>query len=411
MIVINPCFAKRAMRVLFSGACLCLYLAVANLPMRAQVSGQALRTSLLKDAGDAIASGKLQDAETDLQSILDTSPDDYQALDLLAIVRAQQRREPEAEQIFLGVIKNHPEFASAHIDLGLLYVQMGDSGKAVPQLQEGLQLAPERTEAASALVGIWREQARAALVSDPEKALSLLLQARKIAPSDADVQFEFGMVALRMNLLPDAVAAFQQTLKLRPDDPKALYALGRAFMQEARYDDARQQFVRYIALRPDDASGLYALGNSDAMLERSVEARSEFEKSIALAPVQTESYFQLGLLDLKAHDLDSATKNFNRVLARDSRHAGALAGMGRVAFEEKKYDESADFLRRSIASDDASYEPHYYLGLTYARMGRKQDSDEQFQIATRLEHEQLEKERTVLTILNSGTSANTQDSK
>jgi tetratricopeptide (TPR) repeat protein len=366
---------------------------------------------LLKDAGDAIASGRLQDAETDLQSILSASPEDYQALDLLAIVRAQQRREPEAEQIFLRVVKAHPDFASAHIDLGFLYLQMGEPEKAVPELQEGLRLAPERTEAASALVGIWREQARAALSSDPEKALSLLLQARKIAPADADVQFEFGMVALRMNLLPDAVTAFQETLKLRPDDPQAVYGLGRTFMQQAKYDDARQQFVRYCALRPADASGHYALGNSYAMLERSADARSEFEKSIALAPVQTESYFQLGLLDLKAHDLDSATQNFTHVLGRDPNHAGALAGMGRVAFERKKYDEGAEYLQRSIASDQSLYEAHYYLGLTYARLGRKQESDEQFQIATRLEHEQLEKERTVFTILNPGTSTSAQDSK
>lgn len=355
---------------------------------------------MLKDAGDAIAGGRLQEAEADLQSILSTSPDDFQALDLLAIVRAQQRREPEAEQIFLRVIKDHPDFASAHIDLGLLYVQMGEPEKAVPELQEGLRLAPDRTEAATALVGIWRQQARATLDSDPEKALSFLLRARKIAPGDPDVQFEFGMAALRMNLLPDAVTAFEETLKLRPHDPKALYGLGRAFMQQAKYDDARQQFVRYVALRPNDASGHYALGYSCAMLERSAEASSEFEKSIALAPVQTESYFQLGLLDLKAHDLDSAAKNFNRVLGRNPNHAGALAGMGRVAFERKKYDESADFLHRSIASDASSYESHYYLGLTYARLGHKQESDEQFQIATRLEHEQLEKERTVFTILN-----------
>ena len=334
---------KRASSVLLSAACLCVCLA-ANPLLRAQVSGTALRNSQLKNAGDAIASGSLQEAETDLQSILSTSPEDYQALDLLAIVRAQQHREAEAEQIFLKVIKDHPDFASAYIDLGLLYLQTGKPEKAVPQLQQGLRLAPERTEAASALVGIWRQQARAALAVDPEKALSVLLEARKIAPEDPDVQFELGMVALRMNLSADAITAFQQTLKLRPDDPKALYGLGRAFMQQAKYDDARQQFAHYVSLRPDDASGHYALGNSYAMLERSADAKNEFERSIVLAPVQTESYFQLGLLDLKAHDLDSAAKNFNRVLARDSKHAGALAGMGRVAFEQKKFDESADFL-------------------------------------------------------------------
>jgi hypothetical protein len=47
-------------------------------------------------------------------------------------------------------------------------------------------------------------------------------------------------------------------------------------------------------------------------------------------------------------------------------------------------------------------EAHYYLGLTYARLGRKQESNEQLQIATRLEHEESEKQRTMLRILDPG---------
>jgi tetratricopeptide (TPR) repeat protein len=137
-------------------------------------------------------------------------------------------------------------------------------------------------------------------------------------------------------------------------------------------------------------------------LQSPQDASKEFEKSIALAPVQTESYFRLGLLDLDSKDLDSTEKNLRHAFERDPKHAGALAGLGRLRFEQKAYTEAVDFLQRAVASNNALREAHYYLGLTYARLGRKQESNEQLQIATRLEHEETEKQRTMLRILDPG---------
>jgi len=245
-------------------------------------------------------------------------------------------------------------------------------------------------------VNIWRSDAQLATSTGAlEKALALLISARKLASENADVQFEFGMTSLRMSLFTDAVDGFQKTLALRANDPLALYGLGRAFMGLSKFEDARQRFALYTDLRPDDASGHYALGMSLATLQRSVEGQAEFEKSIALAPVQTESYFRLGLLDLDAKDLDSAARNLHHVLDRDPKHAGALAALGRVELEKKNYAQAAEFLNHAVASDDSLREAHYYLGLTLARMGRKQESEEQLQIAARLDREESQRQRTV----------------
>ena len=368
-------------------------------PLAAQNSGLQDSASMLQDAGRALASGNLAKAEEELQWILGRSPENDRALDLLGILRAQQQRNREAEELFEHAIKNKAELASPHIDLGLLYVQMGEPDKAVEQLEEGLRLAPDRTDASNALIHVLREQARVALNSDIQKSLSLLLRARKIAPDNADVQFDLGMVELRMSLLPDAVDAFEKALKLRSNDPPAIYGLGRAYLEWTKFPEAKQEFEQYVKLQPNDASGHYGLGMSCAALQLAPEARAEFEKSIALAPVQTESYFRLGLLDLDAQDYPSAEKNFQHVLDRNPHHAGALAAMGRVKLETKKYNEAGDLLQRAVASDASLREAHYYLGLTYARMGRKQESDEQLQIATQLEKEATEKQRTVFKIL------------
>ncbi len=362
----------------------------------AQVSTLSSTTVLLQDAAQAMSTGKLTRAETDLQTVLSTSSGDYRALDLLGVVRVLQHHDVEAEKLFRRAVQQKSDFAPAHAHLGLLYLQRGRADDAVPQFREALRIDSTRVDASDALVQILRDQSKtAAAGGDSGSALALLREARNYAPANPDVQFEFGTMALQLSLWQDAIAAFQQILQLRQNDPLALYSLGRAFLGEWKFDDARQQFARYVEARPEDASGHCALGMTLAALERTQEAQQQFARSIALAPDQTESYFRLGLIELNLKDLDEAASNFHQVLARDSKHTGALSALGRVAFEQKRYADAIDLLQRAIARDDSLREAHYYLGLTFVRVGRKEEAEGQLQIATRLEHDEAQHRRTV----------------
>jgi tetratricopeptide (TPR) repeat protein len=354
-----------------------------------------------RDAASALAAGDLTRAEKEVQAILQASPTDVHALNLLAIIRVQQKREPEAEIIFKQAIAIQPDFAGAHAGLGLLYVQMGKDSLAVQPLKESLRLDPGKKDVQAVLISIWRAQAHdAAEHNDLEKALALLIDARKLNPADADVQYEFGMVALRMSLFSDAIDAFTQVLKLRSDDAAALYGLGRAKMSVSRFDDAQQHFERYVRLRPADASGHYALGFTLQALQHASDARAEYERSIALQPQQTESYFQLGLMELEQGSTGPATEKFEQVLKRAPQHAGALAGMGRVKFQEKDFAGATKFFEKAIASNPELREAHYYLGLTDTHLGLKEESAKELQIASRIEHEEVEKHQSVLRIVN-----------
>ncbi|MGH9528513.1 MAG: tetratricopeptide repeat protein [Terriglobales bacterium] len=376
-----------------------LFLSV-SLVSEAQASKQNGNLLLLQGAAQAITAGKLDKAENELQSVLHSAPGEYHALDLLGVIRVLQRREGEAEDLFRQAIQKKSDFAPAHAHLGLLYVQMGRPDEAVPELREVLRINPDRTDASGALVHILREQSQTAeAAGNSEKALGFLIEARKYEPDNPDVQFEFGMMALHMSLPQDAIKAFQRALQLRENDPTAIYNLGRAYGDLARFDDARLQFAHYIKLRPDDPSGYCALGMTLAALERLEEARVQFERSIAVAPAQTEAYFRLGLLELELKDYDSASKNLHQVLDREPKHSGALTALGKIAFDQKRYTEAAHLLQQAIAYNDSMREAHYYLGLTFAREGRKQDSDEQLQIALRQEHDEVEHRKTLFRTL------------
>lgn len=389
------------MGLILRAVCLCGILLATFSALAQRPSSDSSTVPSVRSAAAALASGDSKRADAELTAILRAEPNDVHALNLLGILRAQQQRNRDAEELFKKAITIQPDFAAARAGLGLVYLQMGQDDLAIPPLQQALKLDPGREDAQRALVGIWRRQAHLAASSgDLEKALALLISARKLVADDADLQFDFGMVALRMSLFPDAVDAFKQTLRLRPDDASALYGLGRAQIALAKFDDAAQSFEGYIELRPDDASGHYASGFALQALQRTPEAREEYEKSIAIQPQQTESYYQLGVMALDAGDLHAAARQFSRVLGRAPQHGGALTGMGRVRFQEKDYSEAASFLTKAATSNPRLREAHYYLGLTDARLGRKDDSQKELALAAQIEHEEVEKHQNVLRILN-----------
>src|SRR6266566_3097639 len=256
----------------------------------------ATRLSL---AAQFLSAGNLDRAESELQLVLRASPREYRALDLLGVVRVLQHREGDAKSLFQRVIQSKPDFSSAHAHLGLLYLQNSREDEAVPELQVAIKLDPTRTDASDALLHVFRQHAAAAASNgDSKQALGWLIQARKLAPKNPDVQFEFATAALEMSLLQDAVDAFREALSQRKSDPLIMYGLGRAYGSLGRLDEARQQFARYITLRPDDPSGYCSLGITLAALQRPDEARTQFDRSIAIAPEQTEAYFRLGTFAL-----------------------------------------------------------------------------------------------------------------
>lgn len=357
----------------------------------------------IRAAAKLILNGDLDRAGTELEHILQEYPSEWRALNFLGIVRVQQHRTDDAERLFQNALREKPQFASAHVNLGLLYIETGRSELAVDQLQQALAIEPGRDDAITALARIWRTEAASALRNnDKEKSLSLLLMARKLNPHDPDVAYEFGMVALRMSLFMDAEQAFREVLTVRKDDPDALYAQARANIGLGKFVEVKQMFQKYVQLKPSDAGGHYGLGLALAATQNLEDARAEFERSVALQPLQTEAYVQLGKLDLQKGDPEKASTNFAKVLQRDANHQEALTGMGRVEFTRKHYEAARDHFKHALQGEPSFREAHYYLGLAYARLGQVKESTDELAIAGKLEREELDQQRVLSKLLDPG---------
>ena len=207
-----------------------------------------------------------------------------------------------------------------------------------------------------------------------DEALATLIEARKLVPHNAHLLFDLGMQEEEMRLFYDADQTLAEAENLAPNEPDVLYAVARVKMDRGDLAGAQSHMESYLKLRPSDASAHFGLGKVFQIGLEFDRARQEFLRSLELQPVQTESYYELGDLALKQGDYEEALTRFNKALERDPNHGGALEGAGEAYFKQKKYDQARESLERAVAASPNYAPSHYYLGLTLARLGRKEDS-------------------------------------
>ena len=266
-----------------------------------------------------------------------------------------------------------------------------DAFEAVLETDPANAQAQEGEVAASEHLAL---QARAKGQAD--EALRALLRAQEVAPNHPRLLFDLGIQEEEMQLYQDADRTLAALEQLQPGNPQVAYAVAHVKLDLGQLSVAEEKMQVYLKSQPNDASAHYGLGRVYQLELEAEKARAEFQRCVELQPVQTEAYYQLGDIALGQENFAEAIAYFARTLARDPKHGGALAGTGQAYFKQKQYAQAEVFLRQAVAAAPEYEKGHYYLGLTLARLGRKEDSERELALATKLADEANKKARSGL---------------
>src|SRR5687768_3109963 len=129
------------------------------------VAAQDPTTDHLQRAADLIRKGELSLAEAQLNLVFKREPREANALNLLGVIRAQQRRPREAEALFLRAIEANKSLLGAYLNIAQLYLQLGERKRAEQFFSAALEIKPDDVPILQALANIARAD------GEPEKAL------------------------------------------------------------------------------------------------------------------------------------------------------------------------------------------------------------------------------------------------
>jgi tetratricopeptide (TPR) repeat protein len=124
-----------------------------------------------------------------------------------------------SETLWLNVIKNHPDVALAHNNLGLAYYNKGQLNKAIMEYKEAVKLNPVYTKAYYniGLVYYYKGLIDASIASY-QNALKFASDIEDII----DINNNLGIAYATKGFYMEAVKYYQEVLRITPDDPVVL---------------------------------------------------------------------------------------------------------------------------------------------------------------------------------------------
>jgi len=292
--------------------------------------------------------------------------------------------KPEATEVFEqeeARVAARPRSGLA-LKLGSAFLTLGLFDKAERNAQLSLSLSADCLACYQTLAQVAERQ------DNSEKALAYLAAAKKLAPEDPDVLFEFGKVCLERNLVDDALPALSRAVELKPENDSYVYVLGSANVARGHLPDALKLFQQLLQKHPADAVLTYAIGAVYYLQGKYSEAETSLTQSLAVQPNQVAASYYLALTYDAIGDDDRAIPIFRDLLKNNPKHVPSYVKLGGILLRAHQYEEAQQNLQRAVSLDPDSVEAHYQLGLVLRRLGKSADSESEFAESRKLEAEQ-----------------------
>ena len=272
------------------------------------------------------AQGKAKLARDWMSSAVAMAPGQPKVLQARARMLVEQGLPSAAEESYRTAIGAHPDQTQLKLDLAALYTeQLKKPAEAVPLLRDLIRQDPQLASA--------HFQLGLALSADgkPEDAGRALDEAIKLAPNDALAVHARGLIALKQGQPDRALALFDRALMLRKDFAGAMLARGDALQALGKPDQAIETYKRAAALAPASALPHALRAQAFERIKRPAEAEQAYREGLKLEPDSPQLANNLAfLLASQKLKLDEALTLAQRAVAKESGRASYLDTLGTV---------------------------------------------------------------------------------
>jgi protein O-GlcNAc transferase len=323
-----------------------------GLPSSAQVSTQdsvqkppAQNAAVtLAQAQQALGKNDFERAANLLVQYLAQHPENAAAHFQLGYAYSNLKRETDAGKEYARAAELKPDFAEAHLNLGLALMD-SDPAAAAASLKRAADLMPKQAKPRF-LAGYALERS-----GDYPGAAAQYEQASALDAKSFDVFFSWGRTLLRSGDAAGAEQRFRQALALRADSTPAHLGLANSLLRQHKTDAAAAEFAEYLKLQPADRAARLQLASLLYDSGKTVEALAELDRVDAGAPPSGESARLRASIAISQEQWDAAVRVLSPAVAAAPGDAVLHAELGHVLLEKKDYANARPELQKAIMLD------------------------------------------------------------
>ncbi|MGN6581159.1 MAG: tetratricopeptide repeat protein [Bordetella sp.] len=249
-----------------------------------------------------------------------------------ALAHHQAGRLADAVAIYQQILETSPDDVDALRWLGSATGQMGNIPLAVTLLSRAHALAPDNVEILLSLATMQR----AAQAYEP--ALACYERALALRPQSSIALYGKGTTLQRMGRAQEAIAAFRLTVTLAPDHAQAQLSLADLLRENGADGAAVEAYYRRaITAAPDLAAAHYGLGIALYQQDRLQQAHASFAQAVACRQDFVPALYNLALVSRRLGRAEQALSCYRRVLEIDPEQVDARINLS-VVLREQGFD-------------------------------------------------------------------------
>ncbi len=320
-------------------------------------------------------------------------PEAVTARNRIARIYVARNKIEEAMTELNTILEDNPKDGEAHFLRGRLYLAQGKGLDAVGDFRTVVQENPEDAAAHDYL-------ARAHMVND-EKALAMdsWKKAVKLDPSyNEGLQLLLSVLA-RDKAYEDAVGLLEKVVDQVPDNLLALSRLGDFYLARGDLEKAEETWERLQEKAPESPEGFVKMSFVHVKREDAAAAEEALDKALALQPGNVNILERVALLQMALKKPEKALAKCREQIeaAPDAEPAIRLL-MSRIHATRKNYDAAEREIRRVFDLKPDAAAPYVMLGNLYAQQGKIDEGIEEFKEALEREPEAPQLKMTIATL-------------
>lgn len=217
----------------------------------------------------------------------------------------------QAISVLEKAITEHSEAASLHFNLGLNYMEIGNTKKAREEFKKTIDLEPSHAKACQGLGRIYYER------EDYTEAGAYYLATIDAGKQDEFVYYKLGSCWFKLKRFEKAIEAYQEAVSLNPKEKQYYFGLGLAYLA----------------------------------VEKHYKAISTMQVALTIDPMFLDAQYNIAICYLKTSQYDTCIVEAEKILKKNSQYAKAYLVIGHAHKRMGNYGLASEFQKKAERLD------------------------------------------------------------
>lgn len=369
-------FCSSSVKPRFKSACLPGLMVTCLLPIYSSVAADC--TDAARKLAEAVRQGLDGEAtEGTLRSVISICPELAEAHFNLGSVLLDRKRTDEAITALKKSIelKRDPLFLTA---LGNAHFMANHLGDAVASYQEALKLD---SKSVKAMLGVSAVQIKQEKFQEAE---DILRRAIQIAPDDATLFFNLGIVLEQGKRREEAQESFKAATARKPSYTLAQLHLASITIQLGEFEEANR-LLKPLTVQEARNPLVWTLmaAAAEGMHEYGA-ALSNVDRALTIDPQLLSAQVNRGILLIKSGNLADGMDRLKSLAETHHDVSTVLGALGWGYLQEGNFESAEPILNKAIERDPNNAFAHNNLGVIYSQKGDNQKAKSAFARAKEL---------------------------